>query len=423
MKIKTTKKVSFIKRTSSERKKQVLSFYMPILFLMLVCSILLTSCKEEVIGQYPVDSTPPQKIANPLVTNIKGGATIKYDLPQDKDLLYVKAIYKLPNGEQKETLASAFVNELTIKGFARSTKTNVQLVTVDRSQNESDPVTVEIEPFDSSIFEIYESLSVIASFGGIKLNWENTTNEEVMVGVLYKDEENSFVPLENFYSSVDLGDVAVRGLESKETEFGIYIRDIFNNYTDTLVLKLTPWEESELDKKLWRGMPLCSSFTLSTWSDPINKLWDGKTIVGLGDIYYLNTTSDRIFFTIDLGVTTKLSRFKFWGRNEWYFNLHHPKEFEIWGTNDPVVATGDACSWDGWELLLSGVSEKPSGPDATPFANLSSEDLALAHAGEEFEFPLEVPLVRYIRFRTLRTWTDSNSSFLGELTFWGQIDD
>ena len=422
MKIKTTKKVSFIKRTSSERKKQVLSFYMPILFLMLVCSILLTSCKEEVIGQYPVDSTPPQKIANPLVTNIKGGATIKYDLPQDKDLLYVKAIYKLPNGEQKETLASAFVNELTIKGFARSTKTNVQLVTVDRSQNESDPVTVEIEPFDSSIFEIYESLSVIASFGGIKLKWDNTDNEEVMIGVLYKDEENSFVPLENFYSSVDLGDVAVRGMESEETEFGIYIRDIFNNYTDTLVLMLTPWEESELDKSLWRQMPLCSSFKISPWgASSMTVLWDGIYITE--SIFYLNnSTSEHIFFTMDLGVTAKLSRFKFWGRNNWYFNLHHPKEIEIWGTNDPEVANSDPCSWEGWELLLSPVSTKPSGPDATAFANLTTEDLALARAGEEFEFPLEVPKVRYIRFRTVRTWTDSSSSFLGELTFWGQAN-
>lgn len=422
MKIKTTKKVSFIKRTSSERKKQVLSFYMPILFLMLICSIFLTSCKEDVIGQYPVDSTPPQKISNPIVTNIKGGAIIKYDLPKDKDLLFVKAIYKLPNGTQKETLASAFVNELTVKGFARSTKTNVQLIAVDRSQNESDPVTVEIEPFDSPIFDIYESLSVKAGFGGIKLNWENTTNEEIVVGVLYKNEENSFVPLENFYSSIDLGDVAVRGVESEETEFGIYIRDIFNNYTDTLVLKLTPWEESELDKLLWKAMPLCPSFTVSHFGRAMPVLWDGITITNAPAVYYVNTASDRrIFFTIDLGVSTKLSRFKFWGRDFWYFNLHHPKEIEIWGTNDPVVADGDACSWDGWELLLSATSVKPSGPDPIGFDDLTTEDLALAHAGEEFEFPLEAPIVRYVRFRIVRSWTDSNSVFMAEVTFWGQI--
>lgn len=417
------KHISSLNRTPYLRENYIFGFFKSILLLSMVFSTLFTSCKEETIGQYPVDNTPPQRVSNPMITNIKGGAIIKYDLPYDDDLLYVKAVYKLPNGEEKETLASAFVNELTIKGFARSAKTKVLLITVDRSQNQSDPVEIEIEPLDSPIFDIYKSLSVIASFGGIKLSWQNPEKEDIVVGVLYKDEDNSFTSIDNFYTSIDEGVGAVRGLESKESVFGVFIRDVHKNYTDTLFTTLIPWEESELDKQLWRGMPLCSSFTLSTWSDPINKLWDGKTVVGLGDIYYLNTTSSRIFFTIDLGVATKLSRFKFWGRNEWYFNLHHPKEFEIWGTNDPVVATSDACSWDGWELLLSGVSEKPSGPGATAFANLSTEDLALAHAGEEFEFPLEVPLVRYIRFRTLRTWTDSNSSFLGELTFWGQIDD
>lgn len=386
-----------------------------------VCLVFLLSCKEEYIGQYPVDSIPPQKISNPVVTNLKGGAAIKYDLPEDKDLLYVKAQYTLPNGEQKEKLASAFVNEMTIKGFAKSAKTTVRLVTIDRSQNESAPVEVEIEPLSSPIFDIYESLSVIAAFGGIKLTWDNPDKESIVVGILAKNEENSFESIENFYTTVDKGVGAIRGLESEETKFGIFIRDIYNNYTDTLFKTLTPWEESELDKKLFRGMALCSSFTLSPWGSPITKLWDGQTITE--EIYYVNTTTIRIFFTMDLGVSTKLSRFKFWGRNNWYFNLHHPKEIEIWGTNDPVIANGDLCSWDGWELLLACTSEKPSGPEPLAFANLSTEDLALARGGEEFEFPLEVPSVRYIRFRTLRTWTDSNSSFMGELTFWGQVND
>lgn len=386
--------------------------------------LFLTSCKEEEIGQYPVDTIPPQAVSNPVVTNFKGGTSITYELPDDKDLLYVKAVYQLPNGTVKEVLASAFVNQLTVRGFAKSAKTNVKLFAVDRSKNESEPVEVEIEPLDSPIFDIYESLDVIASFGGIKLTWQNTEKEDVVIGVLYQNDDGTYESIENFYTSVGNGQGAVRGLESEETDFAVFIRDIYDNYTDTLFITLTPWEESELDKTLWRGLPLCSSFTLSTWGGPITTLWDGKTVVEIPYVYYLNTTSStRIFFTIDLGVNTKLSRFKFWGRNNWYFNLHHPKEFEIWGTNDPVVANGDACTWEGWNLLLTGTSEKPSGPDATAFADLTSEDIALATAGEEFEFSLDVPQVRYIRFRTLRTWTDSNSSFWGELTFWGQVND
>ncbi|MFV0591005.1 MAG: DUF5000 domain-containing lipoprotein [Draconibacterium sp.] len=382
------------------------------------------SCSEEPIGQFPVDDVSPQMISNPVVSNFKGGATIKYDLPGDKDLLCIKAVYTLPNGEKKEKLASAFINELTIEGFAKASKTSVSLIAVDKSKNESDPVTVEIEPLDSPIFDIYSSLSVIATFGGLKLTWENPEKKDIVVGIIAKNEENVYVPLENFYTSVGEGSGSVRGLESKETEFGVFIRDIYNNYTDTLFSVLTPWEEIELDKGLWKGMPLCSSFTLSQYGGAVSVLWDGRTVAEGNQTYYINrTSSDPIFFTLDLGVTTKLSRFKFWGRNQWYFNLHHPKEFEIWGTNDPDVANGGSCSWDGWELLLSGTSTKPSGDEATSYANLTSEDLALALSGEEFEFSLEVPEVRYVRFRTLRTWTDSNSSFIAELTFWGQVNE
>ncbi|MCK3683905.1 DUF5000 domain-containing lipoprotein [Maribellus sp. YY47] len=382
------------------------------------------SCTEEPIGQYPVDETSPQMISNPVVTNFKGGATIKYELPGDKDLLCIKAVYTLPTGEKKEKLASAYIDELTIEGFAKATKTSVSLIAVDKSRNESAPVVVEIEPLDSPIFDIYSSLSVIASFGGLKLTWENPEKNDIVVGVVAKNEEDVFVSVENFYTSVSSGLGTVRGLEAKETEFGIFIRDIYNNYTDTLFTVITPWEESELDKGLWKGMPLCSSYTLSQYGGAISVLWNGVTLADGYGCYYINrTSSDPIFFTLDLGVSAKFSRFKFWGRNEWYFNLHHPKEFEVWGTNDPNVANGGACSWDGWELLLSGTSTKPSGDDATSFANLTSEDLALAYTGEEFEFSLDVPAVRYIRFKTIRTWTDSNSSFVSELTFWGQVNE
>lgn len=402
--------------------RYILNIFTSTLFFFLLC-VVFSSCKEEGIGQYPVDNIPPGKVSNPIVTNLKGRATINYDLPLDKDLLYVKAVYTLPNGQKKETLASAFVNELTIGGFAKSAKATVELIAVDRSQNESEPVSVEIEPLDSPIFDIQESLYVIASFGGIKLNWDNPDNEEVLVGVVSRNEEGSFMPVENFYSSVAKADVAVRGMESVETDFGIYVRDIYNNFTDTLYLTLTPWEESELEKDLWRAMPNCNSLVeVSSWGTlSMTVLWDNIFITQ--GIYYLNKrTPEPVFFTVDLGVSTKLSRFKFWGRNTFYFNLHHPKEFEIWGTNDPAVANGDACSWDGWELLLSSTSEKPSGPAPVSHDNLTTEDLALAHAGEEYEFPLEAPHVRYIRFRTLRTWTNSNNSFLAELSFWGQVD-
>ncbi len=393
------------------------------IFILMIIPFLYMGCKEESIGQYPVDSIAPNPVSNVKVQNTKGGAVLTYNIPDDKDLLYVKAMYELPNGQRKEKKTSVYNNSIIIQGFAKATAATVQLVAVDRSQNESLPVEVNINPDDSPIFDVFSSLQAVATFGGVRLTWENSDQADIVIGILSKNEEDGFVPIENFYTSVESGMGAVRGLSNTSHEFGIYVRDIYNNYTDTLISVLTPWRESELDKGLWREMPLCSSFRLYSSNGVMSRLWDGVTKASAGSQnYYLQQTGNgNIFFTFDLGVNAKLSRFKFWGRDQWYFNLHCPKEFEIWGTNDESVAFGDPCGWEGWDLLMTATSTKPSGDEVLSFNQLTSEDIAYAEAGEEYEFPVEAPSARFIRFKTIRTWTNSQNFHIAELAFWGDV--
>ncbi len=394
-----------------------------ILIILFIIPFFLNSCQEEPIGQYPVDDIAPRPITDAKVQNTKGGAIISYTLPDDKDLLYVKAVYSLPNGETKVNKTSIFNNSIVIRGFAKSSRTTVQLISVDRSQNESTPIIVEIEPEDSPIFDVFASMNVVASFGGIKITWANEEKEDIVIGILHKNEENNFVPLDNFYTSIENGVGSVRGLDDTMYEFGIFVRDTYSNHTDTLIKRLTPWREYELNKELWREMPLCSSFSLYSANGTMSRLWDGVTKASAGsqNYYLLRSVNTDIFFTFDLGVNAKFSRFKFWGRDQWYFNLHCPKEFEIWGTDDPNVANGDPCDWEGWNLLLTGTSTKPSGEEVLSFNQLTSEDIAYAEAGEEYEFPVESPSARYIRFKVVRTWTDSDRFHIAELSFWGDI--
>ncbi|MCY4779231.1 DUF5000 domain-containing lipoprotein [Sphingobacterium sp. UT-1RO-CII-1] len=391
------------------------------IILILLLDVFMYSCNEERIGQFPIESTAPQELIDPFVENLKGGATIHYTLPGDADLLYVKATYTLPSGEVKIQKTSAFSSSITIKGFSRSGKSIVELRCVDRSQNESEPIFVEIEPKDSPIFDIYNSFSVEPAFGGIKVSWENTESEEVLIDVLKKDNENNWSSIEKLYTSITKGIGFVRNQEAVESSFGVYVRDTYGNRTDTLYVTEVPFEEQILDKALWKEMRLCPGIEMNIWgAKSMNVLWNG--ITNEGTAYYLNDSQNGLnsFFTIDLGVKAQLSRFKFWGRSGWYFNLHHPKEFEIWGTNDPIVANSDPCSWNGWTLLTTGVSEKPSGPDPLAADKLSTEDKALAALGEEFEFSEEAPPVRYIRFKKVKTWTNSPNVFLAELSFWGK---
>lgn len=68
------------------------------LFFILISLALFIACNEEPVGQTPLDNIAPGKVSDINVTNIPGGAYLTYKLPDDEDLLYVKAIYQLKEG-------------------------------------------------------------------------------------------------------------------------------------------------------------------------------------------------------------------------------------------------------------------------------------------------------------------------------------
>jgi len=126
---------------------------------------LLYACQEESIGQQPVDSNPPNPVTNVTVRNISGGAIIHYTLPDDEDLLYVKALYYLKDSIEIDTRASVYVDSLVVVGFGDMKERQVRLMAVDRSQNESSAVTVSISPLSPDVLNIGESLNLIQDFG------------------------------------------------------------------------------------------------------------------------------------------------------------------------------------------------------------------------------------------------------------------
>jgi len=392
---------------------------------MALVIISLTDCKEESIGQFPVDNTAPRPVSDVVVDNIAGGAQIFYQLPEEEDLLYVQAVYALPNGTTGRTKTSVFSNSMLIKGFAKSEKAVVQMVSVDRSRNESTPVRVDIEPLDSPIYEILDSLEVQESFGGFKLTWPNPLKEDIVLGVLKKsDTTNELDYVENVYSSQAFVETAIRGLDSVRATFCFFIRDIYENSTDTLEMSLKPYFEEEIPKTGFSGLRLSSWFKLHSYGGGVDKMWDGITNVN-NNVYYIQTGNEIMpYFTIDLGVKAKLSRFRLWQRRDFLFALHNPRMFEWYGTNDLAVANdAETLGWEdhpAWIRLSACESKRPSGgKEGDP---VTAEDVAYAEAGEEFEFPLDAPAVRYLRFKLISTWSGSSGLHIGELTFWGQIE-
>lgn len=394
--------------------------YINILVIMILGGSLL-SCNEEFRGQYPVDSDAPQTISNPVVTNFPGGARIDYQLPDESDLLYVQVTYTLPNGEVTEVRTSVFANFVELKGFAKSHKITVQLYCVDRSRNMSKPYDVEIEPLDSPVYEIFGSINLTVAFGGFKLDWQNPTAEDIAVEVMRKDDEGIFRPIETFYSSEKVAvNKSVRGQDPKQTDFAVYVRDTYNNSSDTMNVTITPWYEVELDKKVWIALPRSNKFTLHSYgSTNMSVMWDGIFTVDNG-VYYImeNAAKDEPYFTFDLGSEVQLSRFKYWSRYDYIFKLHSPKIIAILGTNNPSVASNPDSNESEWTLLGEFTSTRPSGLPGG--IDATDEDRAYANAGEEFEFPLDAPAVRYIRFVSRISWTNTRAVFISEISFWGQ---
>src|SRR5665811_1938009 len=107
-------------------------------YLMLGFGLILFSCEEEVRGPLTKDGISPSSVSEVTVTNLPGGAKITYKVPDDEDALLVEAIYTLDNGEVVTSKSSIFKNFILVEGLREVESQEVELVTVDRSNNRSE---------------------------------------------------------------------------------------------------------------------------------------------------------------------------------------------------------------------------------------------------------------------------------------------
>jgi hypothetical protein len=260
-----------------------------------------------------------------------------------------------------------------------------------------------------------------AARGGFKISWENTIKEEITITFLKKNDDGQYELIDAIYSSEQNARRAIRGQKAEPTTFAVFAKDTYNNYTDTVEFQVTPLFEMQIDNKNFVAMPKLPAFVLHSWgSSNLGVIWDDILVAGAvsGQVYYIQASDINAYFTLDLGVKAKLSRFRMWGRSDYYFRLHNPYDFYLMGSNDLSVAQNAASGDEQWIHLIDCISYRPSGLDSTEPA--TSDDYAYAATGEEFELSEDVPPVRYIRFRVRKTWGGSNGLHVAELRFWGE---
>ena len=380
----------------------------------IIAGLALFACDEEPIGQQPTDGASPGPVSNVTSRNTPGGAVLKYTLPDDEDLLYVKAVFSLKEGVMSESRASLYVDTLKIEGFGDTQPREVNLIAVDRSRNESAPVTVTVSPLEPFVAGIGRTLGLIPDFGGVQAYWKNPSKAEISVVVLKKDNNNEYVPLETFYSAMADGQGVVRGMDTISGDFGVFVQDRWVNKSEILYYTLTPIYETLFDRLKFRAVDLPGDAPVGAgWNK--DRMWDdviGEN--GFSSQGGLGTMPHSV--TIDMGVTGRLSRLRLFQRtgnsNDYVFAEGNPKTFEVWGCEN-LDASGN---WDSWTRLMDCQSVKPSG---LPLGTNSNEDIARAIEGEDFVCPPTNPRVRYLRIRVSKTWAGGDNIQIGEIRIYG----
>jgi hypothetical protein len=381
---------------------------------MLFAGILLAGCKEKLTGPQDDGSGAPGPVSQVQVERLPGAVRLQYSLPGDKNLQHVKAVTEI-NGQLREVKASAYHRVLEIAGFGDTTEHEVKIYAVSRSEKLSNPVIVKVKPLEPPVMSVYSSLTIKEDFGGATVQFNNAAEADISVVMLTKNAAGDWVDEDVLYTKRKNGYFSVRGFDTIPRVFGAYIRDRWNNRSDTLMRELKPIYEKQLDRTKFFEYYLPTD-EKAAWSWWMPYIWDGVIVNNTNvDKPGFHTAPGRWpqWFTFSLGVNARLSRFRFWQRGSWVaFTDRNIKKFELWGSNDPAKDG----SWTGWTLLLEGESVKPSG---LPMGTNSPEDLALVGAGEEFVFPPGTPAMKYIRMKVLETWGNNDSFYIMQVAFWG----
>ena len=397
------------------------------IIILLISFTWATSCKEGGRIDFIDESIPaPPQVSNVIVDNRAGGAVLRYTLPEDKNLLYVRGEYEIKPGVTQVTKSSYFKDSLVIEGFGTPGQYDVRLYSVGKNEKESAPLIVQINPTTAPVQLATKKFR--DTFGGVAIDFENPEKANLAIVLMADTADQGYMSeLITYYTAMPKGTFTYRGvdgLDPVEQEFAMYIRDRWGNYSDTVIGSVTPWFEEFIPKNTRRDYTLAGDIPPVNANYPITRIWDNN--YDQDGFHGMETQVLPHNLTWDLGRQVKLSRLKYWPRNHGddRWKRGHARIFEIWGSNAPNP-TG--AMDDSWIPLGRFESLKPSGTGS----QITQEDIAFAQEGIEFEFavsdfaPNPFTPVRYIRFRTIATYAYASFSTVHilEISFWGELLD
>ncbi len=389
-----------------------------ILRIFLVFIICFSSCKDD----ESQDSIAPGilNIENIIPTN--GGGVISYSLPDDSDILFVRAEYTNTLGDDVYRVSSSHNNSIEIDGLNQNYPIQVKLFVVDENENVSDPVEIEFTPLPSFIFLVQESISITPDLGGVKLEWENIAEKTVYVHLHITNGND--VETRIISSNLLSESVFVRGLESVEMIFSTKVEDFDGNITELEEkATLTPLFEEMIDKSTW---------TLISQLSVNGNAWEGETTAFWDDVVdTAETNSDNSYFIIwrdenggtldwpldivmDLNKNVRVHRFKVWQRAFWYggptgvpyyYQEENMRSFDLYASNNTI----------DWTLL----GQFDIGDPSDESGNIGQDFIDAAANGHDFDLDGVSDAFRYLKFSITSNYGSDTYVHGSEITLWG----
>ena len=386
----------------------------PILLLLIS---MVVSCESE----DKKDTTPPGELTITSTEATYGGAIISYTLPNDDDILYVRADYTNGKGEAVFRTVSKHVNQIEVSGFVVEEDVTVSLTVVDENQNKSKAVEHEIRPLQSFIYLVQESIEIVPDLGGVQVSWENIEEKTVFIylHIADGDEEETRI----LSSSNATENIFVRGLEAKELGFSTKVEDFDGNITSLIEEGYyTPLFEEKINKDTWA---LVSNLSID------GNAYEGATVNFWDDVVdTFETNSDNSYFiinrndnggvlrwpldiVIDLNKKVKINRFKIWQRAFWY---NGPGDQPYYYQSENLRSFDLFVSMDKseWALLGSFQIEEPTNGD------ISQALLDEAVAGHNFNLDEISPEFRYLKFSITSNFGSDSFCHGSEISLFGR---
>lgn len=386
----------------------------PILLLLISMVI---SCESE----DKKDTTPPGELTITSTEATYGGAIISYTLPNDDDILYVRADYTNGKGAAVFRTVSKHVNQIEVSGFVIEDDVTVSLTVVDENQNKSKAVEHEIRPLRSFIYLVQETIEIVPDLGGVQVSWENIEEKTVFIylHIADGDEEETRI----LSSSNASENIFVRGLEAKELGFSTKVEDFDGNITSLIDEGyFTPLFEEKINKDTWT---LVSNLSID------GNAYEGATVNFWDDVVdTFETNSDNSYFiinrndnggilqwpldiVIDLNKKVKINRFKIWQRAFWY---NGPGDQPYYYQSENLRSFDLFVSMDKseWALLGSFQIEEPTNGD------ISQALLDEAAAGHNFNLNEISPEFRYLKFSITSNFGSDSFCHGSEISLFGR---